>query len=89
MGFLDSLRNRNQKVAPYPNSQIPQNGRESERIPTVQELESNPIQILRNAGYNIPNGMTDPKTLSRYMIQTGQVRNGRLQTVQKVLQMFR
>lgn len=72
-----------------------QNGRENtqiqqeKRIPTVQELSMDPVRILRNEGYTIPDGITDPKQLSMYLINSNQVRNGRLQTLRNVLNTFK
>lgn len=57
--------------------------------PTLQEFRSNPVALLRADGYNIPDGMTDPKQLTQYIIKTGQVRNGRLGLIQQVVNSFK
>lgn len=85
MGFLNSLRNgnsQNDRVYPAQNKQV-QQGRK--QLPTLQEFRANPVALLRAEGYRIPDGMTDPEQLTQYIIKTGQVRNGRLGLIQRVV----
>ena len=86
MGFLNSLRRENSQNGRVYQTQEQQEQRHS---PNIQELRSNPVGLLRAEGYQIPDGMTDPKQLTQYIIQSGQVRNGRLGMIQKVINSLR
>lgn len=89
MGFLNSLRQQNgQNGRAYP-QQNQQELATQNSSPTLQEFRSNPIAYLRADGYQIPDGMTDPKQLTQYIIKTGQVRNGRLGLIQKAINSLR
>ena len=39
----------------------------------LPQLQSNPMQILTQRGFNVPNGMTDPQQIIRHLMNTGQV----------------
>lgn len=56
---------------------------------TLQSLKSNPEQALKQAGYNIPGGMTDAQQIINHLLQSGQVTNPRLQMAQQMLSRLR
>lgn len=56
---------------------------------TLQSLKSNPEQVLKQAGYNIPGGMHDAQQIINHLLQSGQVTNPRLQMAQQILSRFR
>lgn len=56
---------------------------------TLQSLKSNPEQVLKQAGYNIPGGMHDAQQIINHLLQSGQVTNPRLQMAQQLLSRFR
>ena len=74
MSLFDSL---GQKQAPPP--------------PNFQEqlnsLKRNPVSIIKQAGFNVPDGMTDPLQMAQYLIQSGQVSNPRVQMAQRLMGM--
>ena len=39
----------------------------------LQQLRANPMQVLQQAGLNIPQGMNDPNAIIRHLLQSGQV----------------
>lgn len=48
-------------------------------------IQANPAAYLQQRGFNIPQGMTDPKQITQYLLQSGQVGGGRLQQVMRML----
>ena len=51
----------------------------------VDRIKGNPVSYLRQRGYNIPDGMTDPKQITQYMLQNGMIGGGRLQQVMRMI----
>lgn len=51
----------------------------------IGSIKSNPGSYLKGKGFNIPSGMTDPKQITQYLLQSGQVGSGRLQQVMRML----
>lgn len=39
----------------------------------LPQLQSNPMQMLTQRGFKVPNGMTDPQQIVRHLMNTGQV----------------
>ena len=50
----------------------------------IGSIKANPGGYLSQHGFNIPNGMTDPKQITQHLLQTGQVGGGRLQQVMRM-----
>lgn len=51
----------------------------------VDSIKGNPVSYLRQRGFNIPDGMTDPKQITQYMLQNGMIGGGRLQQVMRMI----
>ena len=51
----------------------------------VDNIKGNPVSYLRQRGFNIPDGMTDPKQITQYMLQNGMIGGGRLQQVLRMI----
>ena len=51
----------------------------------IGSIKANPGQYLSGRGFNIPDGMTDPKQITQHLLQTGQVGGNRLQQVMRML----
>ena len=51
----------------------------------IGSIKANPGQYLSGRGFNIPDGMTDPKQITQHLLQTGQVGSNRLQQVMRML----
>ena len=47
----------------------------------VDDIRSHPASYLKARGYNIPDGMTDAKEITQYLLRTQQVGTPRLQHV--------
>ena len=55
----------------------------------MNQFRQNPIGILQQVGYQIPEGMSDPQQIVNHLMQSGQLPNDRLQKAQQMLSMFR
>ena len=51
----------------------------------IGSIKANPGSYLSQHGFNIPDGMIDPKQITQHLLQTGQVGSGRLQQVMRML----
>ena len=49
------------------------------------QIRRNPVAVLKQLGLEIPNGMTDPEQMVKYIIQSGQRSNG---LYQQIMQRF-
>lgn len=54
----------------------------------LSQLRSNPAGMLRQAGYNIPDGMNNPQQIVNHLLNSGQVNQGRLNMAQQMAQQF-
>lgn len=52
------------------------------------QFMQNPLGALRQSGYTIPDGMTDPKQIVNYLINNGQLNNSKLSQLQRMAGMF-
>ena len=51
----------------------------------IGEISSSPGSYLQSRGFSIPDGMTDAKEITQYLLQTGQIKAPRLQQVMQML----
>lgn len=54
----------------------------------MQQLRSDPVGTLKQAGYNVPAGMNDAHQIVNHLLQSGQVSNPRLQMAQRMMGML-
>ena len=54
----------------------------------MSQFMKNPVGALRQAGYSIPDGMSDPRQITNYPINNGQLNSGKLSQLQKMAQMI-
>lgn len=52
------------------------------------QFMQNPVGALRQAGYNVPDGMNDPRQIANYLINNGQLSNSKLGRLQNMARMF-
>lgn len=50
----------------------------------VSDIKSHPASFLKSRGMSIPDGMTDARQITQYLLQTGQIGAPRLQQVMKM-----
>lgn len=77
MGLFDQLGQQRQQMDPRQMQQQMQQ--------EVGQIKAHPCTYLKNKGYNIPDGMTDAKQITQYLLQTGQIGTPRLQQVMSML----
>ena len=51
----------------------------------VGSIKADPGAYLARQGFNIPNGMTDPRQITQHLLRTGQVGGNRLQQVMRMI----
>lgn len=74
MSLFDNLGNKN----------VPQNP-----MQMLQQLRSNPVSVLQQAGYNIPAGMNNPQQIIQHLLQSGQVSQNKFAQAQQMAAKFR
>ena len=79
MGVWDQLGQQPQRQQADPRQMQQQMQQE------VGQIKARPGTYLKNKGYTIPDGMTDAKQITQYLLQTGQVGTPRLQQVMSML----
>jgi len=73
MGIFDQLGGRGQQQPQMTPAQM------------LQQLRQDPAGVLKQAGLQIPAGMTSPQQMVNYLLQSGQVGQNRLmQAMQQV-----
>ena len=55
----------------------------------LQQLQANPAGVLKQAGYNVPENLSNPQQIIQYLLQSGQVGNQKLQALQQMASRFR
>ncbi len=56
----------------------------------LQQLRSNPMQFLRQAGFNVPQNLSDPNAIIQHLMNSGQISQQRYdQARQMAAQLFR
>ncbi len=80
MGIFDSLGRQN----PQPTAQQQRASYEA-MMQDVGQISSNPGTYLKAKGFKIPEGMSDAKQITQYLLKTGQVGTPRLQQVMQFL----
>ena len=80
MGLFDQLGQQPQHGRPMDPRQMQQQMQQE-----VGQIKAHPGTYLKGKGYNIPDGMTDAKQITQYLLQTGQIGTPRLQQVVSML----
>lgn len=52
----------------------------------MQQLRADPVAFLRQAGFDIPDGMTDPQQMINHLTQSGQVSQDKYQQALQMMQ---
>lgn len=50
----------------------------------ISNLQQNPIQILRQAGLNIPNGVNSPQDIIQHLLNSGQITQEQVNQAQQM-----
>lgn len=51
----------------------------------LQQLQQDPVGMLKQKGLTIPQGMTNPQQIVNHLISSGQVPNARLQQIMQMM----
>lgn len=54
----------------------------------LSQLQRNPVNVLRQAGYNVPDGVNNPQQIINHLLASGQINNSRLGMAQQMARMF-
>ena len=81
MGLFDQLGKAPQQQRQQMDSRQMQQQMRQE----VGQIKAHPGDYLKAKGYNIPDGMTDAKQITQYLLQTKQIGTPRLQQVVSML----
>lgn len=55
----------------------------------LAQLKANPMQLLQQAGFNVPQGMNNPQQILNHLMQSGQINQGQMQQAQQMAQNFK
>lgn len=55
----------------------------------LSQIKSNPAALLRQAGLNVPDGMTNPQQIINHLLQSGQINQSKLAQAQQMAGAFR
>lgn len=50
----------------------------------LNQLKQNPAAVLRQAGFNVPDGMSNPNQIIQHLLTSGQINQGRLMQAQNM-----
>lgn len=54
----------------------------------LNQLKQNPLGLLRQAGYNVPDNMTNPQAIIQHLMNSGQISQAQLNQAQQMAQTF-
>lgn len=80
MGLFDRLSGNGRSAQQQGHPVTPQEMRME-----MGRIQHDPGAYLKQRGFSIPAGMSDPKQITQHLLQTGQVGNPRLQMVMRML----
>jgi len=80
MGLFDRLGENGRSSQPQGHTVTPQEMRTE-----MGRIQQNPASYLKQRGFSIPSGMSDPKQITQHLLRTGQVGSPRLQQVMRML----
>ena len=81
MGIFDSLGSKGQNSASQQQQIDPRQ--------MMQQLQTNPAAMLKQAGLTIPGGMKDPQQIINHLLQSGQIPPAKYQQAVQMLSRFR
>lgn len=68
-------------------------GNASANVPTnpmqmLSQLKQHPAEMLKQAGYNIPDNLNNPQQIINHLLNSGQVNQGRVNMAQQMARNF-
>ena len=80
MGIFDQLGQQPQQSQQMDPRQMQQQMQQE-----VGQIKAHPGTYLKQHGFNIPDGMTDAKQITQYLLQSGQIPQGRYQAAMQMM----
>lgn len=65
------------------------NGNRMNPMQMLQQLKSNPMAFLRQAGVNVPANLNDPNAIIQHLLNSGQVSQQRYEQARRMAEQFR
>lgn len=66
------------------NNPMAGNMREWNQMQLLQQLRQNPIQVLRQAGLNVPDNLSDPNSIIQHLMNSGQITQQRYEQARQI-----
>lgn len=54
----------------------------------LQQLRSNPLGVLRQRGFNVPDNMTDPNAIIQHLMNSGQINQAQYDQARQMARQF-
>jgi len=54
----------------------------------IPQIKQNPLAVLKQAGFNVPMGFSNPNQIIQHLVQSGQVNQGQLDYAQRMARMI-
>lgn len=54
----------------------------------LTQMKSNPMGVLRQAGFNVPDNLNNPQQIIQHLMNSGQVNQNQLNQAQQMAQTF-
>lgn len=54
----------------------------------LNQLKQNPLGLLRQAGYNVPENLSNPQAIIQHLMNSGQISQAQLNQAQQMAQTF-
>lgn len=54
----------------------------------LQQLRSNPLGVLRQYGFNVPDNMSDPNAIIQHLMNSGQINQNQYNQARQMAQQF-
>lgn len=55
----------------------------------LQQLRANPLQFLRQAGYNVPDNLSNPNDIIQHLMNSGQISQQRYEQARQMVAQFK
>ena len=55
----------------------------------LAQLKSNPLGMLKKAGYNVPSDVSNPQAIIQHLMNSGQITQQQLTKAQQMAQIFK
>ena len=65
------------------------NSQMSNPMQLLQSLRQNPVEVLRQRGFSVPDGMTNPNQIIQHLMSSGQINQNRLAQAQQMAMGFK